>query len=205
AQASPNLCSHQTRSIAEASRGAPSTQPTKQKLVWNGVDCWDLLTPETEKITLVFKNHYRWFITKFSMALDSVCDPLVATLLKDHFEFLYGAEKKIYNALQIELGCKPCRSEVFQSKRKDDRMKRVDKWSKDASIEFDASQGQENRATQIAQGPLSRRTLDIAKTVMKERSYVYNKKDKIIHLAKDGKLEEIMNAKSCSDLYSGFH
>ncbi|XLT32174.1 hypothetical protein HN873_063466, partial [Arachis hypogaea] len=25
---------------------------------------------------------------------------------------------------------------------------------------------------------------------MKERSYVYSKKDKIIHLAKDGKLEE---------------
>ncbi|XLS58084.1 hypothetical protein HN51_007839 [Arachis hypogaea] len=39
---------------------------------------------------------------------------------------------------------------------------------------------------------------------MKERSYVYSKKDKIIHLAKDGKLKEIMHAKSCSDLYSGF-
>ncbi|MED6182934.1 Suppressor of RPS4-RLD 1 [Stylosanthes scabra] len=44
-------------------------------------------------------------------------------------------------------------------------------------------------------------TFDIAKTVMKERSYVYSIKDKIIHLGKDGKLEEVMRAKSCSDLY----
>ena len=35
------------------------------------------------------------------------------------------------------------------------------------------------------------RTLDIAKTVSKERSYVYSKTDQIIHLSKDGKLEEV--------------
>lgn len=36
------------------------------------------------------------------------------------------------------------------------------------------------------------RTLDIAKTVMKERSYVYSKTDQIIHLSKDGKLEKVI-------------
>lgn len=35
------------------------------------------------------------------------------------------------------------------------------------------------------------RTLEIAKTVMKERSFVHSKTDKIIHLSKDGKLEEV--------------
>jgi hypothetical protein len=36
------------------------------------------------------------------------------------------------------------------------------------------------------------RTLDIAKTVMKERSYVHGKTDQIIHLSKDGKLEKVL-------------
>lgn len=36
------------------------------------------------------------------------------------------------------------------------------------------------------------RTLEIAKTVMKERSYVHGKTDQIIHLSKDGKLEEVL-------------
>lgn len=36
------------------------------------------------------------------------------------------------------------------------------------------------------------RTLDIAKTVMKERSYVHGKTDQIIHLSNDGKLEEVL-------------
>ncbi|CAL0313437.1 unnamed protein product [Lupinus luteus] len=49
--------------------------------------------------------------------------------------------------------------------------------------------------------PNYKRTLDIAKTVMKERSYVHSRTDEIINLSKDGKLEEIMHAKSCSDLY----
>ncbi|RYQ80817.1 hypothetical protein Ahy_Scaffold1g106965 isoform H [Arachis hypogaea] len=46
------------------------------------------------------------------------------------------------------------------------------------------------------------RTLDISKTVIKERTYVYSKTDQIIHLLKDGKLEEVIHAKSCSDLYN---
>lgn len=36
------------------------------------------------------------------------------------------------------------------------------------------------------------RTLDIAKTVIKEKSYVYSKTDQIICLFKDGKLEEVV-------------
>ncbi|KAK7252790.1 hypothetical protein RIF29_36996 [Crotalaria pallida] len=50
--------------------------------------------------------------------------------------------------------------------------------------------------------PNYERTLDIAKTIMKERTYVFSKTDNIIRLSKDGKLEEIMHAKSCSDLYN---
>ncbi|KAL2333468.1 hypothetical protein Fmac_014681 [Flemingia macrophylla] len=49
--------------------------------------------------------------------------------------------------------------------------------------------------------PYYERTLEIAKTVMKERSYIRGKTDNIIHLSQNGKLEEIMHAKSCSDLY----
>lgn len=45
------------------------------------------------------------------------------------------------------------------------------------------------------------RTLDVAKNVMKEKMHVYNKADNIIDLSKDGKLEDIMRAESCSDLY----
>lgn len=36
------------------------------------------------------------------------------------------------------------------------------------------------------------RTLDIVKTVINEKSYVYSKTDQIIHLSKDGKLEEVI-------------
>ncbi|KAG4386473.1 hypothetical protein AAZX31_11G049700 [Glycine max] len=46
------------------------------------------------------------------------------------------------------------------------------------------------------------RTLDIAKTVIKEKSYVYSKTDQIICLFKDGKLEEVIHANSVSDLYN---
>ncbi|KAF7809893.1 suppressor of RPS4-RLD 1 [Senna tora] len=49
--------------------------------------------------------------------------------------------------------------------------------------------------------PNYERTLEVAKTVLKERSFVYSKTDEMIHLSKDGKLDDIMLAKSCSDLY----
>ncbi|XP_076949916.1 suppressor of RPS4-RLD 1-like [Bidens hawaiensis] len=49
--------------------------------------------------------------------------------------------------------------------------------------------------------PHFQRTLDVAKTVVKEHGFVYNKADGTIDLSKDGKLEEILKAESCDDLY----
>ncbi|KAI3794121.1 hypothetical protein L1987_36748 [Smallanthus sonchifolius] len=49
--------------------------------------------------------------------------------------------------------------------------------------------------------PHFQRTLDVAKTVVKENGFVYNKADGTIDLSKDGKLEEILKAESCADLY----
>ncbi|KOM44979.1 hypothetical protein LR48_Vigan06g028500 [Vigna angularis] len=46
------------------------------------------------------------------------------------------------------------------------------------------------------------RTLNIAKTVIKEKSHVYSKTDHIIRLSKDGKLDEVTHANSISDLYN---
>ncbi|KAJ0096832.1 hypothetical protein Patl1_28575 [Pistacia atlantica] len=45
------------------------------------------------------------------------------------------------------------------------------------------------------------RTINVAKTVMKDKQYVHNKTDGIIDLSKDGKLQDIMHAKTCDDLY----
>ncbi|XP_050368841.1 suppressor of RPS4-RLD 1 [Argentina anserina] len=45
------------------------------------------------------------------------------------------------------------------------------------------------------------RTFDVAKTIMKERLYVHNKADGLIDLSRDGKLQDIMRAKTCADLY----
>nr|XP_043631508.1 suppressor of RPS4-RLD 1 [Erigeron canadensis] len=50
--------------------------------------------------------------------------------------------------------------------------------------------------------PHFQRTLDVAKTVIKENVYVCNKANGVIDLSKDGKLEEILKAQSCSDLYN---
>ncbi|GFP99524.1 suppressor of rps4-rld 1 [Phtheirospermum japonicum] len=49
--------------------------------------------------------------------------------------------------------------------------------------------------------PNSQRTLNVAKTVINDTKYVRDKKDNIINLRENGKLQEIMNAESCSDLY----
>ncbi|XP_071739581.1 suppressor of RPS4-RLD 1 [Rutidosis leptorrhynchoides] len=49
--------------------------------------------------------------------------------------------------------------------------------------------------------PHFQRTLDVAKTVMKEKGCVFNKEDGVIDLLKDGKLNEILKSESCSDLY----
>ncbi|KAJ4963031.1 hypothetical protein NE237_022970 [Protea cynaroides] len=49
--------------------------------------------------------------------------------------------------------------------------------------------------------PNYQRTLSVAKTVIKETMYVNSKTDEFINLSKDGKLEKIMQAEFCSDLY----
>ncbi|KAL2962700.1 hypothetical protein AAZX31_17G159100 [Glycine max] len=79
-------------------------------------------------------------------------------------------------------------------------------WVNKLSDEFNAGFGSHTpmilgQARVVRYFPNYERTLEIAKTVMKERSFVRSKTDKIIHLSEDGKLEEIMHAKSCSDLY----
>ncbi|KAL2317336.1 hypothetical protein Fmac_031212 [Flemingia macrophylla] len=79
-------------------------------------------------------------------------------------------------------------------------------WVNKLSEEFNSGFGSHTpmilgQAKVVGYFPYYERTLEIAKTVMKERSYIRGKTDNIIHLSQDGKLEEIMHAKSCSDLY----
>ncbi|KAF2298127.1 hypothetical protein GH714_015310 [Hevea brasiliensis] len=49
--------------------------------------------------------------------------------------------------------------------------------------------------------PNYERTLNAAKTIMKDKMYVHNKADESIGISKNEKLQDIMDAKSCSDLY----
>ncbi|KAL3646360.1 hypothetical protein CASFOL_011540 [Castilleja foliolosa] len=49
--------------------------------------------------------------------------------------------------------------------------------------------------------PNSQRTLNVAKAVINNNKYVHGKKGNIINLRENGKLQEVMNAESCSDLY----
>ncbi|ESW27855.1 hypothetical protein PHAVU_003G238000 [Phaseolus vulgaris] len=79
-------------------------------------------------------------------------------------------------------------------------------WVNKLSDEFIAGFGSHTpmilgQAKVVRYFPNYERTLEIAKAVMKEKTFVRSKTDKIIHLSEDGKLEEIMHAKSCSDLY----
>ncbi|OWM82121.1 hypothetical protein CDL15_Pgr001695 [Punica granatum] len=79
-------------------------------------------------------------------------------------------------------------------------------WVNKLSEEFNAGFGSHTpmilgQAKVVRYYPNYERTLDVAKTIIKEKAYVRSKTDGIIDLSKDGKLEEIMNAKSCSDLY----
>ncbi|WVZ24465.1 hypothetical protein V8G54_003009 [Vigna mungo] len=79
-------------------------------------------------------------------------------------------------------------------------------WVNKLSDEFAAGFGSHTpmilgQAKVVRYFPNYERTLEIAKAVIKERTYVRSKTDKIIHLSEAGKLEEIMHAKSCSDLY----
>ncbi|XP_021809550.1 suppressor of RPS4-RLD 1 [Prunus avium] len=79
-------------------------------------------------------------------------------------------------------------------------------WINKLSEEFNAGFGSHTplilgQAKVVRYFPNFERTLDVAKTVMKERSYVYNKVDNLIDLSRDGKLKDILEAKSCADLH----
>lgn len=79
-------------------------------------------------------------------------------------------------------------------------------WVNKLSEEFNSGFGS-NTPLILGQARITRyyphlqRTLDVAKTLMKENGCVYSKADCAIDLTKDGKLEEILKAESCSDLY----
>ncbi|KAL3039302.1 hypothetical protein AAZX31_01G178100 [Glycine max] len=80
-------------------------------------------------------------------------------------------------------------------------------WVNKLSEEFNSGFGSHTpmilgQAKVVRYFPNYERTLDIAKTVIKEKSYVYSKTDQIIRLSKDGKLEEVIHANSVSDLYN---
>ncbi|KAL5753095.1 hypothetical protein ACOSP7_023263 [Xanthoceras sorbifolium] len=79
-------------------------------------------------------------------------------------------------------------------------------WVNKLSEEFNSGFGSHTpmilgQAKVVRYFPNYERTLDVAKAVMKDKQYVYNKADDIIDLSKDGKLQDIMNAKTCEDLY----
>ncbi|EXB28734.1 Tetratricopeptide repeat protein 13 [Morus notabilis] len=79
-------------------------------------------------------------------------------------------------------------------------------WINQLSEEFNAGFGSHTpmvlgQAKVVRYFPNFERTLEVAKGVMKDKRYVYNKTDGVIDLSGDGKLQDIMQAKSCSDLY----
>ncbi|KAL6993814.1 Suppressor of RPS4-RLD 1 [Sarracenia purpurea var. burkii] len=79
-------------------------------------------------------------------------------------------------------------------------------WVNKLSEEFNSGFGSHTplilgQAKVVRYFPNFQRTLDVAKAVIKEKMHVYNKGDNFIDLSKDGKLQDIMNAESCSDLY----
>ncbi|KAF3438823.1 hypothetical protein FNV43_RR17098 [Rhamnella rubrinervis] len=79
-------------------------------------------------------------------------------------------------------------------------------WINKLSEEFNAGFGSHTpmvlgQAKVVRYFPNFERTLEVAKTVMKDQSYVCNKADNIIDLSRDGKVQDITHAKSCSDLY----
>ncbi|XP_014520847.1 suppressor of RPS4-RLD 1 isoform X2 [Vigna radiata var. radiata] len=80
-------------------------------------------------------------------------------------------------------------------------------WVNKLSEEFNSGFGSHTpmilgQAKVVRYFPNCERTLNIAKTVIKEKSHVYSKTDHIIRLSKDGKLDEVTHANSISDLYN---
>ncbi|XP_023517940.1 suppressor of RPS4-RLD 1 [Cucurbita pepo subsp. pepo] len=79
-------------------------------------------------------------------------------------------------------------------------------WINKLSEEFNSGFGSHTsmilgQAKVVRYFPNFERTLEAAKTVIKHKSFVYNKSDMMVDLSGDGKLQDIMEAKSCSDLY----
>ncbi|XP_038883616.1 suppressor of RPS4-RLD 1 [Benincasa hispida] len=79
-------------------------------------------------------------------------------------------------------------------------------WINKLSEEFNCGFGSHTpmilgQAKVVRYFPNFERTLEVAKMVIKHKSFVYNKSDMMVDLSEDGKLQNIMQAKSCSDLY----
>ncbi|KAF5945992.1 hypothetical protein HYC85_016220 [Camellia sinensis] len=79
-------------------------------------------------------------------------------------------------------------------------------WVNKLSEEFNSGFGSHTplilgQAKVVRYFPNFQRTLDVAKAVIKEKMHVFNKEDNVIDLSEDGKLQDIMKAESCSDLY----
>ncbi|KAH6838164.1 Tetratricopeptide repeat superfamily protein [Perilla frutescens var. hirtella] len=79
-------------------------------------------------------------------------------------------------------------------------------WINKLSEEFNSGFGSHTplilgQAKVVRYFPEFQRTFNVAKALMKENKYVRDKKDNMIYLNEDGKLQEIRNAESCSDLY----
>ncbi|XP_022741560.1 suppressor of RPS4-RLD 1-like isoform X1 [Durio zibethinus] len=79
-------------------------------------------------------------------------------------------------------------------------------WVNKLSEEFNSGFGSHTpmvlgQAKVVRYFPNHERTLNMAKTIMKDKLFVHNKADEIIDLSKEGKSENIVHAKSCDDLY----
>ncbi|KAG8384306.1 hypothetical protein BUALT_Bualt04G0104600 [Buddleja alternifolia] len=79
-------------------------------------------------------------------------------------------------------------------------------WVNKLSEEFNSGFGSHTpltlgQAKVVRYYPNFQRAFNVAKEVMKDNKYVRDKKDNIINLYENGKLQEIVNAESCSDLY----
>ncbi|KAL0343526.1 UNVERIFIED_CONTAM: Suppressor of RPS4-RLD 1, partial [Sesamum angustifolium] len=79
-------------------------------------------------------------------------------------------------------------------------------WVNKLSEEFNSGFGSHTplilgQAKVVRYFPNFQRALNVAKAVIKDNKYVRDKNDNIINLNENGKLQEIMNAESCSDLY----
>ncbi|KAL6222648.1 hypothetical protein ACLB2K_006040 [Fragaria x ananassa] len=79
-------------------------------------------------------------------------------------------------------------------------------WINKLSEEFNAGFGSHTpiilgQARVVRYFPNFERTFDVAKTIMNDRKYVHNKADGLIDLSREGKLRDVVHAKSCADLY----